>query len=148
MVIRALAAIRIPMLINRFTAIERGGDRIWLSGVDNITWGTPDLFAAVPPHPGAPVVLLAHEPDYADKVRRHPRAPLVDLILSGHSHGGQVRLPLIGPLILPPLGKRYVSGHYQLSNIQLYVNRGIGTVSLPFRFDCPPEITELTLQRA
>jgi predicted MPP superfamily phosphohydrolase len=69
-------------------------------------------------------------------------------MLSGHSHGGQIRLPFTGPLILPPLGKKYVEGHFKFGEMQLYVNRGIGTVGLPFRLNCPPEITLLTLQQA
>ena len=89
---------------------------------------------------------MAHEPDYADRVRLHPRAPLIDLMLSGHTHGGQVRLPLIGPLVLPPQGRKYVHGAFQLGNMQLYVNRGIGTVGMPFRLNCPSEITEFTLR--
>ena len=148
MVIRALAARGIPSLVNRFTTIERGSDHIFLCGVDDPGAGTPNLTSATPVHPDAPVILLAHEPDYADTVRRHPRFPLIDLMLSGHSHGGQVCLPFIGPLILPPMGQKYVEGLFRFSQMQLYVNRGIGTVSLPFRFDCPPEITEITLQRA
>ena len=91
---------------------------------------------------------MAHEPDYIDFVRRNPRVRNIDLVLSGHTHGGQVRLPYFGPIVLPPLGKKYVHGHFQWDNLQLYVNRGIGTVGMPFRFDCPSEITELTLQRA
>ncbi|MEO7029297.1 MAG: metallophosphoesterase [Acidobacteriaceae bacterium] len=148
LVIRSLMSIGIPTLVNQFTAIERGSDRIWLCGVDDPGTSLPDLTAAIPRRPGAPVILMAHEPDYADQVRQHPRFPLIDLMLSGHSHGGQVRLPLIGPLVLPPMGKKYISGLFRFSNMQLYVNRGIGTVGLPFRFDCPPEITEITLQRA
>jgi predicted MPP superfamily phosphohydrolase len=148
LVIRALAARGISTLVNRFTSIERGGDHIFLCGVDDPGAGNPDLTSATPVHPDAPVILLAHEPDYADSVRRHPRFPVIDLMLSGHSHGGQVRLPFIGPLILPPMGQKYVTGLFRFSEMQLYVNRGIGTVSLPFRFDCPPEITEITLQRA
>jgi predicted MPP superfamily phosphohydrolase len=148
LVIRALESIRIPTLVNRYTAIERGNDRLWLCGVDDPANGQPNLVKAVPAYAEAPVILLAHEPDYADSVRQHPRFPLIDLMLSGHSHGGQIRLPFIGPLILSPMGKRYVEGHFRFDNMQLYVNRGIGTVTLPFRFDCPPEITEITLQRA
>jgi uncharacterized protein len=147
-VVRDLAHRAIPTLVNRYTAIERGSDRIWLCGVDDPGASLPDLTATIPVDPRAPVILLAHEPDYADDVRRHPRFPLIDLMLSGHSHGGQVRLPLIGPLILPPMGQKYVHGLFRFSQMQLYVNRGIGTVSLPVRFDCPPEITEITLQRA
>jgi uncharacterized protein len=89
-----------------------------------------------------------HEPDFADHVVRHPRFPLIDLMLSGHSHGGQVRLPFLGPLILPPMGKKYVEGLFQFGHMQLYVNRGLGTVGLPFRLNCPPELTHITLVRA
>ena len=148
MVTQALAANGIPTLVNAFTAIERGGDRIWLCGVDDPGTSVADLGSAIPPSPGAPVILMAHEPDYADRVRRHPRFPLVDLMLSGHTHGGQVRLPFVGPLVLPPMGRKYVSGLYRFADMQLYVNRGIGTVGIPLRFACPPEITEITLQRA
>jgi uncharacterized protein len=66
-------------------------------------------------------------------------------MLSGHTHGGQIRLPFLPPVHLPPLGKKYIEGHFQLGRTQLYVNRGIGTVDMPFRFNCPPEITVLTL---
>jgi predicted MPP superfamily phosphohydrolase len=69
-------------------------------------------------------------------------------MLSGHTHGGQVRLPVVGPLILPPMGKKYVEGRFQFGHMELYVNRGLGTVGLPFRLNCPAEITEFTLQRA
>lgn len=138
----------IPVLINRAVPIERGGDHLWLSGVDDAAAGVPYLTDAIPAKADAPVILLAHEPDFADHVRKHPRFPSVDLMLSGHSHGGQFRLPWIGPLVLPPLGQKYVAGHYQFQHMQLYVNRGLGTVGLPIRLNCPPEITELTLQRA
>ena len=148
LVIRSLAANGIKTLVNQYTAVERGGDRIWLCGVDDPGQSVPYLNAAIPVRPDGPVILMAHEPDYADLVQKHPRFPLIDLMLSGHSHGGQVRLPFIGPLVLPPMGNKYVMGLFRFGNMQLYVNRGIGTVSLPFRFDCPPEITEITLQRA
>jgi hypothetical protein len=69
-------------------------------------------------------------------------------MLSGHTHGGQVRLPFGKPLVLPPMGKLYPDGLYHLNKMQLYVNRGIGTVGVPFRLNCPPEITVLTLKQA
>ena len=78
----------------------------------------------------------------------HERGHLVSLILSGHSHGGQVRIPGFRPLALPPLGRRYPEGHYRVGPCQLYVNRGIGTVGVPFRLNCPPEITLATLRPA
>jgi predicted MPP superfamily phosphohydrolase len=87
------------------------------------------------------VILLAHEPDIAPEAAKHN----VDLMLSGHTHGGQVRIPFLPPVMLPPMGKDYVEGHFQVGPMQLYVNRGIGAVQLPFRFNCPPEITVITL---
>jgi len=69
-------------------------------------------------------------------------------MLAGHTHGGQVRLPFLGALVLPPMGKNYAEGHFQIGHMQLYVNRGIGTVGVPFRLNCPPEITIFTLQSA
>jgi predicted MPP superfamily phosphohydrolase len=67
-------------------------------------------------------------------------------MLSGHTHGGQIRLPLIGALVLPPMGKKFDQGWFQLGRMGLYVNRGIGTIGVPFRLDCPPEITIFTLR--
>jgi uncharacterized protein len=148
MVIHALASRGTPVLVNQNVAIEKNGDRLWLCGLDDPGTSHPDVGLAVPAKPDAPVILMSHEPDYADAVVEHPRAPLIDLILAGHTHGGQVRLPFAGPLILPPMGQIYPEGLYHLKNIQLYVNRGIGTVGLPFRLNCPPEITVLTLQPA
>jgi predicted MPP superfamily phosphohydrolase len=110
--------------------------------------GNPDLNLAIPEKPDAPVILMCHEPDFMDSIVRHPRSPLIDVVLSGHSHGGQVRVPFHGPLLLPPMGRKYTEGRYRFNRIQLYVNRGIGTVGLPFRFDCPPELTHITLQPA
>jgi hypothetical protein len=146
-VIEPLKRVGIPMLVDSYVAIERGYDRIWICGADDAT-RNPDLRSALPPSPRAPIILMAHEPDYADTFAKDPRFGLVDLMLSGHTHGGQLRLPLAGPLILPSLGRKYVQGHFQIGRTQLYVNRGIGTVGLPLRFDCPAEITHFTLARA
>lgn len=148
LVIGALRSAKIPVMINEHVPIERGGSRIWLCGTDDAGTRHPDLDLTIPEKPDGPVILMVHEPDYADVVVKHPKGKFVDLMLSGHSHGGQVRLPFYGPLILPPMGQKYVMGHFQLGPMQLYVNRGLGAVGLPFRFDCPPELTILTLQPA
>jgi len=148
MVIQALGTNAIPVLVNQNVALDRDGDRLWICGVADPGTSHPSLNLAIPAEPRAPVILMAHEPDYADLVIQHPRGASVSLMLSGHSHGGQIRLPFTGPLILPPLGKKYVEGHFKFGEMQLYVNRGIGTVGLPFRLNCPPEITLLTLQQA
>ena len=144
-VIGALQQYGIPVLVNQYIPIERNGARFWLCGAEDPGTSHPDLDLTIPARPDGPVILMAHEPDFADNVVQHPRGHLVDLMLSGHSHGGQVRLPFLGPLILPPMGRKYPEGHYQFNQMQLYVNRGIGTVGLPFRLNCPPEITVLTL---
>jgi predicted MPP superfamily phosphohydrolase len=144
-VIDALNANKTPVLVNQYVPIERNRDRLWICGLDDPANSHPDLDLAVPPNPNGPVILMAHEPDYADSVIEQARGPLIDLMLAGHSHGGQIRLPFLGPLVLPPMGEKYPEGHFRLKQMQLYVNRGIGTVGLPFRLNCPPEITVITL---
>lgn len=140
-----LRADGIRVLANQSAPIESGGARFWLGGVDDILGRTADLDVTLHDIPaGEPTILLAHEPDYADYVARYP----VDLQLSGHSHGGQVRLPVLRPLYLPELGKKYVWGRYQIGELTLYTNRGLGTVGVPVRLNCPPEITLITLRRA
>jgi predicted MPP superfamily phosphohydrolase len=143
-----LAAVGIPMLVDQHVAIERAGQRLWLCGVNDPVTFIPDLGSAVPANPDGPVLLMSHGGDYADEVLAHPRGPLIDLMLAGHSHGGQVRFPLVGALHTPVGGKKYLEGLFRLGRMQLYVNRGIGAVGLPFRLNCPPEITLFTLTRA
>ena len=141
----ALRAEGIPTLANQSIAIERDGARFWLAGINDVISGRPDLGRTLHDIPPAePVVLLAHEPDFADIACRFP----VDLQLSGHSHGGQIRLPLLPPLYLPEMAKKYILGRYRVGGMDLYTNAGLGTVTIPARLNCPPEITLLTLQRS
>lgn len=135
----------IHVLVNQSAAIERDGAHFWLGGIDDAMERIPDLDGTLHKIPsGDPVVLLAHEPDYADHAARYP----VDLQLSGHSHGGQIRIPLLPPLFLPPLARKYVWGLYEIGGLTLYTNPGLGTVNLPVRMNCPPEITLLTMRRS
>jgi predicted MPP superfamily phosphohydrolase len=135
----------IKVLRNQATAIERGRDRLWISGIGDAITEDVDLPAALEPVPvGECTVLLAHEPDFADHASRYD----IDLQLSGHSHGGQVRLPGVGALILPELAKKYPEGLNRVRNLQLYTNRGLGVISPPVRFNCPPEITFHTFVRS
>lgn len=141
----ALRSRGIQVLANESAPIEANGGRFWLAGVNDVLSRTTDLDAALHSVPGnEATILLAHEPDYADYVARHP----VDLQLSGHSHGGQVRIPLVGPPYLPTLARKYVWGRYHIGGLTLYTNPGLGTLGLPIRWNCPPEITLLTLRRA
>lgn len=143
----ALESHGLPVLANAHVPFERNGARLWIAGVKDVGVSDPDLHQATPhglQTAHEPVILMAHEPDFADRVVRHGG---VDLMLSGHTHGGQIRLPFVGALYLPPLGRKYVQGLFHLQNgLQLYVNRGIGSVGVPFRFDCRPELTMITLR--
>jgi len=140
------------VLINSCEPIERAGARFWVAGFDDPVEGDPDPDLAIPARirniPDEPVVALCHAPDYADDLLAHPAGRAVKVMLSGHTHGGQVRIPFAGATLLPPLGKKYVEGWFHMGGMQLYVNRGLGTVGVPFRFDCPPEITLFTLRAA
>jgi predicted MPP superfamily phosphohydrolase len=141
----ALRAVGIQVLINQSVPIEAHGGRFWLGGVNDLLGGRADLNATLRPvSSGEPTILMAHEPDYADFLARYP----VDLQLSGHSHGGQVCLPFLGPLYLPALAKKYVSGLYRVGPLTLYTNSGLGTIGVPVRLNCPPEITLLTIRRS
>jgi uncharacterized protein len=143
----ALQSHGLPVLANAHVPFERNGARLWIGGVKDIGKSDPDLNLAAPrglQTANEPVILMGHEPDYADQVVKHGG---VDLMLAGHSHGGQVRFPLIGALYTPRLGRKYVQGLFHLQNdLQLYVNRGIGAVGVPFRLDCRPELTLITLR--
>lgn len=133
----------IPLLKNSCIPIERDGARFWLAGVDDALEGQPDLRVAVGkvPH-GETIILLAHEPDFADEAARTP----VDLQLSGHSHGGQIWIPGLGAPWLPPMARHYPRGFYKIKNMILYTNIGIGTIRAPVRINCIPEITHITLR--
>jgi uncharacterized protein len=132
------------VLDNEQSIVEKQGEQIRIAGVDDMFMGKPNLRAALQMDFTQPfTLLLSHAPDYADQASHFP----VDLQISGHSHGGQVRLPFIGALTTPKFGRKYVQGLHKVKGSQLlvYTNRGIGTTNLPIRFLCRPEITVFTL---
>lgn len=133
----------IQVLVNQSAPIETNGARFWLAGVNDVLGEHADLDATLLGIPkDEATVLLAHEPDYADYVMGFP----VDLQLSGHSHGGQVRVPLVPVFYLPELGRKYVQGLFHVGPLTLYTNVGLGTVAFPVRLNCPPEITFITVR--
>ncbi len=141
---RALRNSGIAMLENSGIPLTIGRSALFLAGLESAWCGRPDINAALQDRRGdIPTILLIHEPDYADTSATDGR---IALQLSGHSHGGQVRLPFIGALELPSWGRRYDHGLYHLREMLLYTNRGIGLVDIPVRFNCPPEVTEITLR--
>jgi predicted MPP superfamily phosphohydrolase len=134
------------VLANAHVALRRGGQVLYFAGVDDVWCGKSDLEQTLRGTPSdAAVIALVHEPDYADIAARDPR---ILLQLSGHSHGGQVRVPFWGGLYFPPWGRKYPLGKYQIGNLTLYTNRGLGVVNRPLRFACRPEITLHTLKPA
>ena len=120
--------------------------RIHILGLDDAMLGKPDLATALTSLPQDTFkILLSHEPDIANRVLGHG----VHLQLSGHSHGGQVKIPFFGALVTPPLSDIYQEGLYEIDHenpLLLYVNRGLGTTRLPFRFLAKPELTLFTLK--
>jgi hypothetical protein len=132
------------LLNNDWTHVELNGEILHIVGLDSAYEGHEDWAQTVRGLPeNATALMLAHEPDMADITAQDSRFILQ---LSGHSHGGQVQLPLVNPNWIPELGKKYPRGHYQVGGLQLYTNRGIGVVGVPVRFNCRPEVTHLTLR--
>lgn len=132
----------IQELGNAVHTLQRGDALLHLAGVDDV-WQEQariELVLGRLPAEGA-AVLLAHEPDFADTSAATGR---FSLQVSGHSHGGQVVVPFIGPPQLPPLGRKYPLGLYRVGDMLQYTNRGIGMVKPHVRFNCRPEITLFT----
>ena len=132
------------VLNNAHTRLEVNGAPLYVVGVDDVMVRRDDIEQALAGVPDRqPALLLAHEPDFADTASQ--RYPFL-LQLSGHSHGGQVRLPFIGAPILPPLGERYPIGLQRAGDMLVYTSRGLGLIYPPVRFGCPPEVTLITLR--
>ena len=145
-VVRLLESCGVTMLNNTAMALERGGARIALAGIDDWNVGAPDLPRALEEAarvaPGAPVVLASHNPDaFFDAASRG-----VTLVLSGHTHGGQVRIP--GRPVLVRMSRyRLDEGRYYRGSAQLIVSRGLGVSGIPFRLWCSPEVVLVTLRK-
>jgi predicted MPP superfamily phosphohydrolase len=125
---------------------DSDGNRIYLLGIDDAMLGRPDFNLAQQNVPDKTFkILLSHAPDLADRTSQYD----IHWQLSGHSHGGQVKIPFIGALVTPPYAQKYPEGHYLIGEtnpLNLYVNRGLGTTRLPFRFMAKPELTIFTLR--
>lgn len=130
----------IRVLHNRSHTLRRGDGRLSLAGVDDLLMGRPDLDAALD---GAvdPVILISHNPDMLFDASRRG----VSLMLSGHTHGGQVRLPRL-PVLVRQSRYRLDEGRFTVGQTQAIVSRGLGAVGVPLRLGCPPEAMMLTLR--
>lgn len=162
--IRCIDATGVRVLHNRAVHLTRGAAALRLAGVDDLYCGAPDLDAAVgklPPAAGrsgepagaassgesrlrtVPTILLSHNPDIFFAARRRG----VSLVLSGHTHGGQIRFPS-GRVLVRMSRYRLDEGHYVAPGAQLIVSRGMGATGLPLRIGCSPEAVFLTLAAA
>jgi predicted MPP superfamily phosphohydrolase len=133
---------KIPVLEDRAVRIQRGDAHFWLVGISDFRRGPHDVRKAfAQAGDGAPVLAFTHNPDV------FPAIPYpFSLLIAGHTHGGQVRLPLLGrPVTFSKYGQRYAFGHVVEGERHLFVSPGLGTSILPVRFGVPPEVTVLEL---
>ena len=143
---RALERQRIVVLNNKNTSLRRGSDVLQLSGIDDWTWNATDwtkAFAGI--NKKTPTILLSHQPS----VLEFEQTQNVSLILSGHTHGGQIKIPWLGtPAKFATKDLRFAQGLFRHHDVQLYVSSGTGVIGLPIRFGVRPEIAVLRLKRA
>jgi predicted MPP superfamily phosphohydrolase len=142
----ALTRAGIRVLEDTAARVVTPSGSIWIAGVSDLWTGNHDVHRALRGIPAGdvPIVLITHNPDIFPEV---PKRVLVTL--AGHTHGGQVRLPLIGSPIVPSrYGQRYVMGHIEEEGRDLFVTTGVGTSGIPVRFGVPPVISVLTISRA
>jgi predicted MPP superfamily phosphohydrolase len=144
--VRALESAHINVLNNANTVLRRGGDALQLAGIDDWSWnGTDWPRALYGLDRKLPTVLLSHQPRVLDVAE----ALKVSLILSGHTHGGQLSLPFIGaPASFGVKDFKYLRGLYEREGTQLYVSRGTGVIGLPLRFGVRPEIAVIRLKQS
>ncbi len=138
----ALEAAGIRVLRNAAMPVAFRGNSIWIAGIDDTLLGNPDPAAAFATIPDGEIPLvLWHEPEFAEAVA----ALGAFAQLSGHTHGGQVRLPGLGPVGLPRHGRRHIIGFNEAAGMRIYTSRGVGVYRPPIRFNCPPEVTIVEL---
>jgi predicted MPP superfamily phosphohydrolase len=139
-----LAAAGVRELWNTSVLIRRGAATLAVGGVGDLRYDAIDFHAtAAGLAEAVPRIVISHDPDV---FAYWPPAVRLDLMLSGHTHGGQAHLPLLGPPYVPSqFGFRYLAGHFHVEGRQLYVSRGVGAITAPIRWRCPPEVTLVVL---
>ncbi|NOZ85991.1 MAG: metallophosphoesterase [Deltaproteobacteria bacterium] len=145
---RVLKQAGIKLLINESVGVKINGSRLYIVGIDDLWEGDADIQKALGCVPkGSPYILLSHNPDIVDMLETVENKPL--LVLSGHTHGGQISLPVLGPPMVPSIaGKRRCHGLIREKHTWLHITSGIGMVEPLVRFRVDPEISLLTLEKA
>ena len=145
--IREFAKKGLRVLVNEQVEISRAGQKLRLIGVDDYWTGVPEIPKLGQREAGQEArVLISHNPDYVSELLRIG-LPDLDLSVSGHTHGGQVKWPIIGAIHYNIEDMRFREGFYRDKGLTSYTSRGVGVVEVPFRLNCRPEITVLTLTR-
>lgn len=142
----------VRVLVNQATSLRRGGGELIVAGLDDTMQGQPDLTKTLATVGGgsrdnnapAATILLSHNPDGLQLL---PENPSVDLVLCGHTHAGQIRLPIIADRMAPVVSRRYIHGLVRDADLSVYISAGLGVVGLPIRYNCPPELPVLTLKK-
>lgn len=143
---RKTSSVRI--LINEEAVIQRGEQTLRFFGSDDYLTGIPTLPPVLPlSDKVSKRILITHNPDYVSATLSQAQS-LYSLALCGHTHGGQIVLPALGPVAAQVLDRRFISGYNYVANTHIYTSRGIGYVGLPLRFNCNPEATIITLRHA
>ncbi len=142
---RALESVGILLLEDRAVRLTNGSAGFWLAGVSDFWEGPHDVAKALNEvHSAEPVILVTHNPDVFPQI-----PPRVGLTIAGHTHGGQVAVPVVGrPIVPSQFAERYAIGHIIESGRHLFVSSGIGTSILPVRFRVPPEVSIVTVRSA
>lgn len=135
----------IKLLINEEHSIIRGDQQLHIFGVDDYLTGLP----STPPQRQlanhvSKRIILSHNPDYIPAILERPEIDF-SLALCGHTHGGQIVVPALGPIAAQVVDPRFISGMCRIGDRHIYTSRGLGVVGLPFRINCPAEVTVLTL---
>jgi len=144
---RAYESAGAMLLVNQHTVVEVGGARVAFVGLDDMLSGSPNAAAALTGlPPDVPAIWTIHEPAFADYLTPAPTQRPA-LVLAGHTHGGQIRLPGV-PAFTPAGSGRFLEGWYDSTLGRLYVSRGIGTADVRARFRCPPELPIFVLRSA
>lgn len=146
-IVEDLGRVGIRILRNQSVALEKDGRSLYLVGVDDYWEDSYDLARATRAIPdGTCRILLSHNPDVNEDITRLQEH--IDLVISGHTHGGQIVLPVVGfPYLFSPFGQKYRAGLVRDGERQSYISRGLGAYLAPIRLNCPPDVSILTLYR-
>jgi uncharacterized protein len=147
-IVHGLEGIGVKVLRNESQTLKKGGESLELIGVDDYWEASYSLSKALKGvSENACRILISHNPDVNEDIDNSKKN--LDLIISGHTHGGQIVLPLLGALYIPsPFGQKYLHGLVEDGSRQTYISRGLGLFFVPIRLNCPPDVSLLTLSKA